>query len=628
VRDLNATIAAVREDGRQRDTRCPAHEDHRASLSVGTGNDGRVLLHCHAGCSAENIVAAAGLRLADLFPESSAPQRRIVATYRYCTESGTHSSSVVRFEPKDFRQQRADGVWSVKGLRPLVYRLNEIQKRDAVIVAEGEKDVDRLWSLGLSATCNAGGAGKWKPAHTEQLKAAGVRRVMVIPDADETGRRHAEAVAESCARAGLTVKIVALPTGKDVSDYLDQGGTKDALVSIIRAATNYAPREIAAATLPYKTPAEIATLTEIRPLAYAPFIFANAILLFTGYAKRGKSSLLQYLVGCIVYGLECLLEPVRQTGVVYLTEERATTMRAGLARAGLLDAPRLHIVSRWDIPPSLSWPEIVSAAVATCHATQSRVLVIDTFPAWAGLRGDAENNSGDVMEALEPVHRAARDDLAIVIVQHDRKGGGAVGESSRGSSAFAGAVDTILTLRRPEGHTNPNQRVLEAVSRFDGVPEALVVERADVFPHPTGSRFEKNLYRVLGEPGAVELRRTETAILAALDAGPLAMDGLKKALPEHSPATIARAVEAVYTAGKVSRTGEGKKGSPYTYERVPEVSSQTSIPEVRDEKKPQPAVNGAAVEAARIIRDLLDTGLVASPHDVTIETPGGKAVRL
>lgn len=47
---------------------CPAHGDRNASLSVREADDGRVLIHCFAGCSVHEIVAAAGLEIADLFP--------------------------------------------------------------------------------------------------------------------------------------------------------------------------------------------------------------------------------------------------------------------------------------------------------------------------------------------------------------------------------------------------------------------------------------------------------------------------------------------------------------------------------------------------------------------------------
>jgi hypothetical protein len=47
--------------------RCPAHNDRHPSLSINEGTDGRVLLHCHAGCSVEAILAAQGLETRDLF---------------------------------------------------------------------------------------------------------------------------------------------------------------------------------------------------------------------------------------------------------------------------------------------------------------------------------------------------------------------------------------------------------------------------------------------------------------------------------------------------------------------------------------------------------------------------------
>lgn len=58
----------VRRAGKGWIARCPAHDDRSASLSIGEGDDGRVLLHCFAGCAAAGVVAAVGLELGDLFP--------------------------------------------------------------------------------------------------------------------------------------------------------------------------------------------------------------------------------------------------------------------------------------------------------------------------------------------------------------------------------------------------------------------------------------------------------------------------------------------------------------------------------------------------------------------------------
>jgi hypothetical protein len=115
------------------------------------------------------------------------PRPSIIATYDYQDEGGTLLSQVCRFEPKDFRQRRPDDnggwVWSVKGVRHVHYRLPQLLENDdrVICIVEGEKAADRLWKLGVPATCSAGGAGKWREA--EQILSRG-RRVMIIPDRD------------------------------------------------------------------------------------------------------------------------------------------------------------------------------------------------------------------------------------------------------------------------------------------------------------------------------------------------------------------------------------------------------------------------------------------------------------
>ena len=51
--------------------RCPAHSDRSPSLAVGEGTEGRVILHCYAGCSAFDVITAVGLNYSDLFPETN-----------------------------------------------------------------------------------------------------------------------------------------------------------------------------------------------------------------------------------------------------------------------------------------------------------------------------------------------------------------------------------------------------------------------------------------------------------------------------------------------------------------------------------------------------------------------------
>ena len=79
----------------------------------------------------------------------------------------------------------------------VLYRLPELLRADPsipVYIAEGEKDVDHLVDLGLVATCNPGGAGNWKPQFSRFLRG---RTVIILPDNDDAGRRHAEQIARS-----------------------------------------------------------------------------------------------------------------------------------------------------------------------------------------------------------------------------------------------------------------------------------------------------------------------------------------------------------------------------------------------------------------------------------------------
>jgi len=169
--------------------------------------------------------------------------KRIAKNYDYRDERGELLFQVVRMEPKTFRQrvpQPGGGwSWSVKDVRRVLYRLPELVAADSakvVFIPEGEKDVDRLVSLGFLATCNPGGAGKWKGDYCEFLRG---RPIVILPDNDDVGQKHAQAVARSLTGIAKAVKIVnlpGLPPKGDVSDWLDAGGTRDQLVEVVRAA--------------------------------------------------------------------------------------------------------------------------------------------------------------------------------------------------------------------------------------------------------------------------------------------------------------------------------------------------------------------------------------------------------
>lgn len=226
-------------------THCPAHPDVRdPSLNV-SDKDGTTLVHCHAACEQDRVLAA--LRERGLWgdggdgtrpprpprppapPASPPPGRRIVATYRYEDEEGTHLFDVLRYEPKTFVQRRADGAWTMAGVRLVPYRLPEvlaaIKRGKRIYIVEGEKDADALTALGLTATTSPAGAGKWRDDFAEYFEGA---EVVVIADRDEPGRRHAREVAESVWMAAKSVRVVEMEaSGKDVKDVSDFLATYD-----------------------------------------------------------------------------------------------------------------------------------------------------------------------------------------------------------------------------------------------------------------------------------------------------------------------------------------------------------------------------------------------------------------
>ncbi len=228
---LTAALSGHGMKGRGTNWQCPAHDDGAPSLSITSDSRGAAV-KCHAGCPTETVVAAIGLTMADLFDEPMPRTRsRVVAEYPYCDEQGELLSITKRIEPgyngerKTFRQFAADGTPKVSSIRKVLYRLPEVLAAAAaggtVFVVEGEKDADNLRATGATATCNVGGAGKWREEYTASLR--GVGEVVVIADRDEPGRKHAGQVADSIRRAGIPVRILEAAKGKDISDHLAAG---------------------------------------------------------------------------------------------------------------------------------------------------------------------------------------------------------------------------------------------------------------------------------------------------------------------------------------------------------------------------------------------------------------------
>jgi len=210
---------------------CPAHADTRPSLSV-TKKGKKVLIHCHASCGYETILHALegrenGWRASELHLGAERP--RIAATYDYRDEDENVLFQSVRYEPKDFRQRRTVNgtwVWNLNGVRLVPYRLPEliaaVENDETIYVTEGERDVEAIVAAGGAATCNPGGAGKWRDEYSQYLAGADV---VVVADKDDAGRKHARQVKGSLVGVARSVRVVEALTGKDAADHFEAGHT-------------------------------------------------------------------------------------------------------------------------------------------------------------------------------------------------------------------------------------------------------------------------------------------------------------------------------------------------------------------------------------------------------------------
>jgi hypothetical protein len=123
----------------------------------------------------------------------------VIVRAEYRNPDGTFVATKDGKRKKTFHQRRPDPerqgkwIWNVDGVPIVPYRLPELLEAVGngyfVVIAEGEGKVDLLRSWGIPATCNAGGAGKWKPEHSAFLRGADV---VILPDNDEAGRKHRE----------------------------------------------------------------------------------------------------------------------------------------------------------------------------------------------------------------------------------------------------------------------------------------------------------------------------------------------------------------------------------------------------------------------------------------------------
>jgi DNA-binding transcriptional ArsR family regulator len=285
----------------------------------------------------------------------------------------------------------------------------------------------------------------------------------------------------------------------------------------------------------------------------------SAITVVAGAPKVGKSTLAFGLFAALVVGEPFLGRQTKATRVLLLAEERGPTLKEKARKFGLELGEDVHVLMRHETGQYL-WPEVVEAAVQYCQEHNLGTLVIDTWDKWPALTGDAENSAGAVVEALQPLQWAAGQGLAVIIVTHQRKGGGRHGEGVRGSNALVGGADIIIEVERaPASAVGMEEaRVLRAVSRFHSTPGELV------------ATLTENGYEACGDAlhaKADALRKSLLAYLANND-GHYTADDLAEQL-DQPESSVRRELNKLADANALTKEGQGKRSDPYTYGKFP-----------------------------------------------------------
>jgi DNA primase len=204
-------------------TLCPFHDDHTPSLSI---NSEKGLFICF-GC------------------DTRGSAQEILEKYNYCDEDRHIVFQELRLRdrknpskkyslPRHQIQGVDDWIYDLKGVRRVLYNLPEVITSNRVFVVEGPKDSETLHDLGLVGTTAVDGAQtKWKPEYNQYFID---KDVIVIPDNDPPGRKHALDICRNLKPIASQLRVLKLPDVKvkgDITDWLEMGHTKDELLKLV-----------------------------------------------------------------------------------------------------------------------------------------------------------------------------------------------------------------------------------------------------------------------------------------------------------------------------------------------------------------------------------------------------------
>jgi hypothetical protein len=408
---------------------------------------------------------------------SSGPQGRVDATYDYRDESGGLLYQVIRLKPKDFRQRRPDGsggwIWKLGDVRRVPYRLAEIlQFRDAtVFVCEGEKDADRVASLGHCATTVA--SGKWTDTCVQAL--AG-RDIIVLQDNDGAGEKKALEAAQALHSVAQTIRIVLLPDlppGGDVSDWLDANPERDGdkLARICMDVPERTPTtevNVDSDPLPLIKSSKEFVAGFVPPDYLVDGLLQEAFLYsLTGATGAGKTAVTLRLAASVALGVVFANRETKKRRVLYLAAENPVDVRMRwIALAQQMDFVA-DTIEVYFIEGAFKISQMAAKLKeeATRVGGEFGLVIIDTGPVF--YEGDDENNrtqQGRHAAMLRELIDIIPGKPAVVANVHPVKNAAADNLLPAGGGSFLNQVDGNLTAAKTDNTTE-----LHSQGKFRGV---------------------------------------------------------------------------------------------------------------------------------------------------------------
>jgi hypothetical protein len=490
--------------------------DKNPSLSVHIDDEGKPLFHCHGGCSQESVFQT--IRDMQLLPEleerpdplaniKPMPKVEFQQEWQYQDEDRVtvfvkHRIRIGEFG-KTYRLYKMDPSGkrypTLGDARIVPYKLPELLDAKTagriIYLAEGEKAVDALMSLGVAATTSHSGAGNWPPENTEYFAGA---NVCIIPDNDLSGWAYARKAAEAILPIAKAVKVIDLGLqgqGDDAYEFIEAGGGRAELAALVKAAPKInsvddvtLPERLQGVQLntqiedtpPKQTAEEIAKEFEADPPKEAPppkplktikieswdtiqdepveWLIEGVLPALSFAALYGppgsfKSFHALHIAYCVATGHSWMGRPVKKSGaVLYLCGEGfggiGARIKACKIHHQIEDGAPIYVV-RHQLNLRSSQEDfnaLMLAIVQLVEQTgiQFELAIVDTLArAFGGGNENSSEDMGAFITAMGKVQEFLN--CALMVLHHCGKD---TAKGLRGHSSLLGAVDTELELLR------------------------------------------------------------------------------------------------------------------------------------------------------------------------------------